>query len=80
MISAVYDCAAVEKKMRHLEAAIVLENVDSSHGIHGPRSAPSTETTTSAMSHPMGPCNKGRAGILRKLGLPSRNPPRPIGE
>lgn len=55
MISAVYDCAAVEKKMRHLEAAIVLENV----GIHGPRSAPSTETTTSAMSHPMGPCNKG---------------------
>lgn len=59
MISAVYDCAAVEKKMRHLEAAIVLENVDSSHGIHGPRSAPSTETTTSAMSHPMGPCNKG---------------------
>lgn len=27
MISAAYDCAAVEKKMRHLEAAIVLENV-----------------------------------------------------
>lgn len=34
MTSAVYDYAAVEKKMRHLEAANVFENVDSSHGIH----------------------------------------------
>lgn len=59
MISAVYNYTAVEKKMRHLEAANVLENVDRSHGIHGPRSAPSTETATSAMSHPMGRCNKG---------------------
>lgn len=46
MISAAYDRAGVEKKIRHVEAANVLENVDSSHGIHGPRSAPSTETAT----------------------------------
>jgi hypothetical protein len=34
MTSAVYDYAPVETKMRHLEAANVFENVDSSHGIH----------------------------------------------
>ena len=33
MTSAVYDYAAVKKKMRHLEAANIVENVDSSHGM-----------------------------------------------
>ncbi|MET4489828.1 peptide methionine sulfoxide reductase MsrB [Bradyrhizobium sp. LA7.1] len=59
MTSAVYDYATVEKKMRHLEAANVFENVDSSHAIRGPRCGPSTETATSALSYPMGPCHKG---------------------
>ncbi|WP_091896196.1 peptide-methionine (R)-S-oxide reductase [Bradyrhizobium sp. Rc2d] len=33
MISVVYDYAAVKKKVRPLEAANVVENVDSPHGM-----------------------------------------------
>lgn len=76
MISAVYDCAAVEKKMRH------------SRGRNRPRERWHTRTevrTKHGDNHlgyvsPNGALQQGRAGILRELGLPSRNPPRPIGE
>jgi hypothetical protein len=79
MTSAVYDYATVEKTMRHLEAANVFENVDSSHAIHGPRCGPSTETATSALSCPMGPCHEGGLRYC-ELGLPTLNPSRPIAE
>ncbi|MGR4928002.1 peptide-methionine (R)-S-oxide reductase [Bradyrhizobium sp. CAR08] len=64
---------------RHLEAASVLKNGDSSQAY--------TETEVrskhgdSHLGHvlPDGALPQGRAEILRQLGPPSRNPPRPIG-
>lgn len=57
MTSAVYDYAA--KKMRHLEAANVLENVDSSHGMT--RTEVRSKHGDSHLGHvlPDGPCDKG---------------------
>lgn len=79
MTSAVYDYAAGEKKMRHLEAANVFENVDSSHGIHdrGPLQA---GRQPRGVVLPDGALPQELPEILRELGLPSPNPPRLIGE
>ncbi len=72
----VYDCAAVEMKSDLSRPQVSSRTVTARRHTRRQRSAPSTETATSAMSCLTRRCHKEGLRYCVKLGPPSRNPPR----